>query len=83
VFVIGFLSGTEVSIDVGPVMERRIRVQGNKTGPVADLADAAAAMTALAIKPVLDATFPMDQAQDAYKHVEAGGHFGKVVISIP
>lgn len=83
VFIIGFLSGTEVSIDVGPVMERRIRLQGNNTGPVADLADAAAAMTALGIRPVLDATFPMNLAQDAYKYVAAGGHFGKVVISIP
>ena len=83
VFIIGFLSGTEVSISVIPVMERRIRLQGNNTGPVADLADAAAAITAHRIKPVLDATFSMDQAQAAYKHLSEGGHFGKVAISIP
>ncbi|NYF91529.1 NAD(P)-dependent alcohol dehydrogenase [Tunturiibacter empetritectus] len=83
VFIIGFLSGTEVSINVVPVMERRIRLQGNNTGPVADFADAAAAMTAHGIKPVLDATFPMDQAQAAYRHLAEGGHFGKIAISIP
>ncbi len=83
VFMIGFLSGTEVSISVVPVMERRIRLQGNNTGPVADLADAAAAMARHRIKPVLDATFPMDQARAAYEHVAEGGHFGKVAISLP
>ncbi len=83
VFIIGFLSGTEISISVVPVMEKRIRLQGNNTGPVADLADAAAAITAHRIEPVLDATFPMDQAQAAYKHLAEGGHFGKVAISIP
>ena len=61
VFIIGFLSGREVSMSVVPLMERRIRLQGNDTGPVADLADAAAAITALQMKPVLDITFPMDR----------------------
>ncbi len=83
VFIIGFLSGTEVSISVVPLMERRIRLQGNNTGPVADLADAAAAMSAHGIKPVLDRTFSMEQAQAAYTHVAEGGHFGKVALSIP
>ena len=83
VFIIGFLSGTEVSISVVPVMEKRIRLQGNNTGPVADLADAAAAISSHRIKPVLDATFPMNQAQAAYQRVAEGGHFGKVSISIP
>lgn len=40
-------------------------------------------MTAHGIKPVLDATFAMDQTQAAYQHVARGGHFGKVAISIP
>ncbi len=83
VFIIGFLSGTEVSVSVVPVMEKCLRLLGNNTGPVADLADAAAAMTAHGIQPVLDTTFPMDQAQAAYKHVAEGAHFGKVAISIP
>ena len=83
VFIIGFLTGTDVSFNVGSVMEKRVRLQGNNTGPVADLADAAEAMTVHGTKPVLDTTFPMDQAQAAYAHVSEGGHFGKVVITIP
>ncbi len=80
VFIIGFLGGTEPRVDVVPVMERRIRLQGNNTGPVADLADAAETIARHAIKPVLDGTFPIEEAQVAYRHVAAGGHFGKVII---
>lgn len=83
VFIIGFLSGTEVSISVVPVMEKRVRLQGNNTGPVADLADSAAAISSYKLKPIVDAIFPMDQAQAAYERVAEGGHFGKVAISIP
>ena len=83
VFIIGFLSGMDVSFNVGSVMEKRIRLQGNNTGPVADLADAAAAITLHGIRPVVETTFTMDQAQAAYAHVAGGGHFGKVAISIP
>ena len=80
VFIVGFLGGTTASIDVIPVMEKRVRLQGNNTGPVADLADAATAIARHGIKPVLDATFAIGEAQAAYEHVAAGGHFGKVVI---
>ncbi|MBB5059369.1 NADPH:quinone reductase-like Zn-dependent oxidoreductase [Granulicella aggregans] len=73
----------DVSFSVGSVMEKRIRLQGNNTGPVADLTDAAKAMTNHKIKPILDTTFAMDQAQAAYAHVAEGGHFGKVAIRIP
>ena len=83
VFIIGFLSGTDVSIAVVPLMERRICLQGNNTGPVADFADAASAMSVNKIKPVLDRTFALEEAQVAYKHVAEGGHFGKVAISLP
>ena len=80
VFIIGFLGGTEPSIDVLPVMERRVRLQGNNTGSVADLADAATAIARHGIRPVVDATFAINQSQAAYEYVAAGGHFGKVVI---
>ena len=83
IFIIGFLSGTDVSVSVVPVMEKRVRLQGNNTGPVADLEDAAAAIESHHIQPVVDATFAMHEAQAAYKHVAEGGHFGKVAISIP
>jgi NADPH:quinone reductase-like Zn-dependent oxidoreductase len=34
------------------------------------------------INPVIDRVFPFDQAREAYRYMESGQHFGKVVISI-
>jgi len=34
------------------------------------------------IQPIVDTTFPFDAAPDAYRHMAAGAHFGKIVISI-
>lgn len=34
------------------------------------------------IKPVIDRTFGFDQAREAFKYMETGSHFGKVVISM-
>lgn len=32
------------------------------------------------LRPVVDAEFPFDRAADAYRHLAAAGHVGKVVI---
>jgi NADPH:quinone reductase-like Zn-dependent oxidoreductase len=34
------------------------------------------------IKPVVDRVFAFDQARQAYRHMESGSHFGKVVIAV-
>ena len=34
------------------------------------------------IKPVIDRTFAFDQSVDAFKHLESGAHFGKVVVKM-
>lgn len=83
IFVIGFLSGTEVKVDVLSIMEKELTVQGNTTGPVAALRGAAAAIAAHKIVPVVDRTFTMSEAADAYAYLAKGGqHFGKIVISV-
>ena len=81
-FVIGFLTGSRPTIDVLPVMEKELRVLGNNTGPVADLAAAAAAIAAHRLVPIIDRTFEMADAAAAYAHLARGGqHFGKVCIA--
>lgn len=34
------------------------------------------------IKPVIDRVFPFDQAEDAHQYMMAGGHMGKIILSI-
>ena len=35
------------------------------------------------LKPVIDATFPLTQAADAHRRLEAGDHVGKIVLTMP
>jgi NADPH:quinone reductase-like Zn-dependent oxidoreductase len=34
------------------------------------------------LRPVIDRVFPFEAAPEAYRHLEAAGHFGKVVIRV-
>jgi NADPH:quinone reductase-like Zn-dependent oxidoreductase len=40
------------------------------------------AMAAVRLKPVIDKVFPFDQAPEAFRYLESGAHFGKVVIRV-
>jgi zinc-binding alcohol dehydrogenase/oxidoreductase len=35
------------------------------------------------IRPVIDTTFPLDQAPDAFARMERGDQFGKIVVTMP
>jgi NADPH:quinone reductase-like Zn-dependent oxidoreductase len=81
-FVIGFVSGTRGEVDLLPIIVKALKVQGNNTGSVADLRDAARAIAASGIKPVIDETFALDDTAHAYARLATGGqHFGKVAIA--
>lgn len=83
VFVIGFLTGTQPTFDVIPVMEKEVRIQGNHTGPVAALRAASAAIAAHRLVPMVDRVFEMSDAAAAYAHLAEGrSHFGKIAINI-
>lgn len=82
VFVIGFLSGTTVTADVLSIMQKELVIQGNDGGPVEALRETTAAVAAHKIVPIVDQTFAMSEAVEAYAHLAGGKHFGKVVISV-
>ena len=82
VFTVGFVSGTASSIDLLPVIVKALRIIGNNTGSVADLADAARVIAAHRIQPVIDRVFGIEDTQAAYAELAAGGrHFGKLAIA--
>ncbi|HEY3789476.1 MAG TPA: zinc-binding dehydrogenase [Urbifossiella sp.] len=39
-------------------------------------------MESKGIDPVIDRVFPLDDAVAAFRHLESGSHFGKVVVKI-
>jgi NADPH:quinone reductase-like Zn-dependent oxidoreductase len=40
------------------------------------------AITQHRLKPVIDGTFPLDKAAEAFRRMERGQHFGKIVITL-
>ena len=81
VFTVGFITGSVASIDMLPVIVKALRIVGNNTGSVADLAQAAQAIAAHRIVPAIDRVFGIDETQAAYAELSAGGrHFGKLAI---
>ena len=82
VFTVGFLSGATTSINLFSIIGKALRVVGNSTGSVADLADAVRAIDANGIVPVVDRTFCIEETAAAYTELAAGSrHFGKLTFS--
>lgn len=83
VFTVGFIGGALASIDMMQVITKALRIVGNSTGSVADLAAAVRALAAHRIVPVIHRVFGLDETAQAYEALAAGRrHFGKLAIAI-
>ena len=81
--LIGVLSGAKMGDVLLPfIVTREVRLQGITVGSGEDMRAMLRAMEMDAIKPTIDHVFPMADAADAFRHLEAGAHFGKVCIEI-
>jgi NADPH:quinone reductase-like Zn-dependent oxidoreductase len=80
--VVGFLNGIEANINLITLNLRRVTVRGVSVGSTEDFQDMLAAIAADGIRPVIDAQFDLSQVAEAFRYLEAGKHFGKVVINI-
>lgn len=56
VFAMGFLSGSIPTIDVLPIFQKRLNVQGANTSSISDLEDATPAIAAAKIRFIIDRT---------------------------
>jgi putative PIG3 family NAD(P)H quinone oxidoreductase len=87
---IAFLHGPTVTINLTPVLQRRLTITGSTLRPrsVAEKAAIARALHAHvwpllesgAVRPIVHATFPLADAADAHRLMEAGTHIGKIVL---
>ena len=87
---IAFLRGSKVEVDMMPVMLKQLILTGStlRTQPVANKARIAAALQEQvwplladgSIKPVIHATFPLDQASEGHRLMESNAHIGKLLL---
>jgi NADPH:quinone reductase-like Zn-dependent oxidoreductase len=78
--LIGVLTGTAGEINPRSILMRTIRLQGIYVGSREMFEEMNRAIALHKLKPVIDRVFPFADAVEAYRYLESGAHFGKVVI---
>jgi NADPH:quinone reductase-like Zn-dependent oxidoreductase len=79
VYVIGVLAGGG-GLDHVRVLMKGLRLQGIMVGSRQMFEEMNRAIVANGLKPVIDRTFPFEEAREALKYMESGSHFGKIVL---
>ncbi|MBE3013155.1 NAD(P)-dependent alcohol dehydrogenase [Microbispora sp. NEAU-D428] len=79
---VGFVSGTVPPIDARTLFASGATVRAVAVGSRAQFLAMNRAIEVNGLRPVIDRTFPFDQAHDAYRHYASGKAFGKVVVTI-
>ena len=80
--MIGILTGVAGQINPTPIMRKSLRVQGIYVGSRAMFQAMNRAITAHRLRPVIDRSFPFEEARAAFHHLRAAGHFGKIVVRV-
>jgi NADPH:quinone reductase-like Zn-dependent oxidoreductase len=82
VSLIGVLTGFDRKVDPHPAMVKGLCLQAIVVGSRAMFEDLNRAVAVTGLRPVIDRVFPFEQAREAFRHLQAAGHVGKVVISV-
>ena len=92
IVLIATLGGSKATLDLMEVLRRRLTLTGSTLRPRSVEFKAAIARSLLKnvwplveggkIKPVIHATFPLEEAAKAHEMLEAGQHIGKIVLTI-
>jgi NADPH:quinone reductase-like Zn-dependent oxidoreductase len=77
---VGVLTGGAIN-PVG-IMRKSIRLQGVYVGSRAMFEDMNQTLALHDLHPVIDRTVPFADAREAFHHMRAAGHFGKIVVTI-
>jgi NADPH:quinone reductase-like Zn-dependent oxidoreductase len=80
--IVGFVAGDDAPLSLRAVIGPMIRMQGIAIGSRERFEAMNRAITLHRLQPVVDAVFPLDKAADAFRHMQHGKHFGKIVIDV-
>ncbi|TNC51911.1 NAD(P)-dependent alcohol dehydrogenase [Rubellimicrobium rubrum] len=80
--LIGVLTGASGEVPTADLMRRHQRLQGLIVGSRRHQQDFVRALDGLALRPVIDRVFPLEDAAEAFRHEMSGGHFGKICLEI-
>ncbi|TMC38657.1 MAG: zinc-binding dehydrogenase, partial [Chloroflexi bacterium] len=79
----GATSGPKPDEDIRRIFTKQITIYGSTMGTRHDWEQLNRLLAAKTFRPVVDRTFPLEQAAQAQTLLEHGEHFGKLVLTIP
>jgi NADPH:quinone reductase-like Zn-dependent oxidoreductase len=81
IVIVGNTSGPQAEIDIRFIFGKQISLIGSTMGSHQDFRDILDLLWAGKIKPVILRIMPLSEGCDAYKMMEAGEHFGKILLA--
>jgi NADPH:quinone reductase-like Zn-dependent oxidoreductase len=80
VVVAGVTSGADPPADLRRVFWRQLRILGSTMGTRAEFAALLATVAATGVRPLIDSTYPLAEANRAFERLDSGEVTGKVVM---
>ncbi|NLR57756.1 zinc-binding dehydrogenase [Chitinophaga polysaccharea] len=79
--LIGLMTGTQLTIDLIPLITNYVRLLAYSVGNAEELHSFVNALEKNLTQPVIDSVFPIEKVQEAFQRFNSGKAFGKVVIT--
>ncbi|MFO1320504.1 MAG: NAD(P)-dependent alcohol dehydrogenase [Burkholderiales bacterium] len=80
--IVGFVAGYEATIPLRAMIGPMVRVQGIAVGSRARFEAMNRAIAQHELRPVVDSVHPLAEAAEAFRRMEKGQQFGKIVIDV-
>jgi len=81
IVIVGNTSGPQAEIDIRFIFGKQISLIGSTMGSHQDFHDLIDLLWSGKIKPVIHQVMPLGEGCDAYKMMQEGSHFGKIVLT--
>lgn len=81
IVIVGNTSGPHAEIDIRYIFGKQISLIGSTMGSHQDFRDVLKLLWAGKIKPVIHQVLPLSEGKEAYKMMEEGRQFGKIVLA--
>lgn len=81
IVIYGSTAGDKFEVTATGIFLKSASIVGSQVGDPQDFRDMLAFVEKHGIKPVIEKTFPLDQAREALLYLENEHHFGKVVVT--